>query len=74
MPSTINPYLIGVWFCVGFFTGAGWAVAAWLNANTEWALCRPVDAVHDGFTFFLTLQSTGRIARLRNQSLLLCCG
>jgi hypothetical protein len=27
MPSTVNPYLIGVWFCVGFFTGAGWAVA-----------------------------------------------
>ena len=30
MPSTIKLYLIGVWFCVGFFTGAGWAVAAWL--------------------------------------------
>jgi hypothetical protein len=30
MPSTVNVYLIGVWFCVGFFTGAGWAVAAWL--------------------------------------------
>jgi hypothetical protein len=30
MPSTVNPYLIGAWFCVGFFTGAGWAVAAWL--------------------------------------------
>ena len=28
MPSTINLYQIGVWFCVGFFTGAGWAVAA----------------------------------------------
>ena len=28
MPATINPNLIGVWFCVGFFTGAGWAVAA----------------------------------------------
>ena len=27
MPSTVNLYLIGVWFCVGFFTGAGWAVA-----------------------------------------------
>jgi|BarGraNGADG00212_1021973.scaffolds.fasta_scaffold272991_1 hypothetical protein len=23
MPSTINLYQIGVWFCVGFFTGAG---------------------------------------------------
>jgi hypothetical protein len=30
MPSTITLYLIGVWFCVGFFTGAGWAIAAWL--------------------------------------------
>ena len=28
MPSTINLYQIGVWFCVGFFTGAGWAIAA----------------------------------------------
>jgi hypothetical protein len=30
MPSTVNLYLIGVWFCVGFFTGAGWVIAAWL--------------------------------------------
>jgi hypothetical protein len=30
MPSKIDLYLIGVWFCVGFFTGAGWAIAAWL--------------------------------------------
>jgi hypothetical protein len=30
MPSTVNLYQIGVWFCVGFFTGAGWASAAWL--------------------------------------------
>jgi hypothetical protein len=28
MPSTVNLYQIGVWFCVGFFTGAGWAIAA----------------------------------------------
>jgi hypothetical protein len=28
MPSTINLRLIGIWFCVGFFTGAGWAIAA----------------------------------------------
>ena len=28
MPSKINLYQIGVWFCVGFFTGAGWAIAA----------------------------------------------
>jgi hypothetical protein len=30
MPETISPYLIGVWTCVGFFTGFGWSVAAWL--------------------------------------------
>ena len=30
MPSTLTPQLIGVWFCVGFFTGAGWAIAAGL--------------------------------------------
>jgi hypothetical protein len=30
MPSTVTLYLIGVWFCVGFFTGAGWAIAAWI--------------------------------------------
>jgi hypothetical protein len=39
MPS--NLYQIGVWLCVGFFRGAGWAIAAcfvgrilpYLNAN-----------------------------------------
>jgi hypothetical protein len=30
MPSKIDIYQIGVWFCVGFFTSAGWAFAAWL--------------------------------------------
>ena len=30
MPSTINLQLILIWFCVGFFTGAGWAVATLL--------------------------------------------
>jgi hypothetical protein len=30
MPTTVSLYLIGVWFCVGFFTGAGWALAAWI--------------------------------------------
>ncbi len=30
MPDTISLYAIGVWFCVGFFTGSGWALAAWL--------------------------------------------
>jgi hypothetical protein len=30
MPTTVNLYAIGVWFCVGFFTGSGWALGAWL--------------------------------------------
>ena len=30
MPVTLSFYALGVWFCVGFFTGLGWAVAAWL--------------------------------------------
>lgn len=30
MPSTVSLYQIGVWFCVGFFTGCGWFIAAWL--------------------------------------------
>lgn len=30
MPDTISPQLIGIWFCVGFFTGTGWALALWL--------------------------------------------
>ena len=30
MPSKLSLELIGVWFCVGFFTGAGWAGATWL--------------------------------------------
>ena len=30
MPTKVNLELIMVWFCVGFFTGAGWAVATWL--------------------------------------------
>jgi hypothetical protein len=28
MPTNITLYLIGVWFCVGFFAGAGWTLAA----------------------------------------------
>jgi hypothetical protein len=28
MPTKVNLELIIVWFCVGFFVGAGWAVAA----------------------------------------------
>lgn len=30
MPSAITLQFILVWFCVGFFTGFGWALAAWL--------------------------------------------
>jgi hypothetical protein len=33
MPGTITLYAIGVWFCVGFFTGLGWAVAHKLLAR-----------------------------------------
>jgi len=30
MPSTLTPYALLVWFCVGLFTGLGWACGAWL--------------------------------------------
>jgi hypothetical protein len=30
MPTKLNLELIGVWFCVGFFTGAERAIATWL--------------------------------------------
>mgnify|MGYP003694197207 CR=1 FL=1 len=30
MPNDISLYHVGVWFAVGFFTGAGWALGAWL--------------------------------------------
>lgn len=30
MPTTITLYQIGVWFLVGFFTGAGWTLGAWV--------------------------------------------
>ena len=30
MPTTITLYQVVVWFCVGFFTGCGWALALWL--------------------------------------------
>lgn len=33
MPQTITAQLIGIWFCVGFFTGLGWALATWLVAR-----------------------------------------
>jgi hypothetical protein len=30
MPNEITLYQIGVWFCVGLFTGAGWALGSWI--------------------------------------------
>jgi hypothetical protein len=30
MPNDITLYLFGVWFCVGFITGAGWALGSWI--------------------------------------------
>lgn len=30
MPSTITLLQVGVWFCVGFFTSAGWSLGAWI--------------------------------------------
>ncbi len=33
MPSTISLQLCGIWFCVGFFAGTGWALGAFLVAR-----------------------------------------
>ena len=33
MPTAVTLYAIGTWFCVGFFTGAGWALASILIAR-----------------------------------------
>lgn len=30
MPTTISLYQIGVWCCVGLFTGGGWALGSWV--------------------------------------------
>ena len=30
MPESISLIACGIWFCVGFFTGAGWAFGSWL--------------------------------------------
>jgi hypothetical protein len=34
MPETISSYLIMVWFCVGFFTGAGWCLGCLIVNRT----------------------------------------
>ncbi len=46
MPTKVNVELIVVWACVGFFTGAGWAVATWLagrilGLNSSLIFCTP---------------------------------
>jgi hypothetical protein len=30
MPVVVTFYAIGVWCCVGLFTGGGWALGTWL--------------------------------------------
>jgi hypothetical protein len=30
MPADITLKLVGIWICVGFFTGFGWALGTWL--------------------------------------------
>lgn len=30
MPNTISLLDCGIWFAVGFFAGAGWALGAWI--------------------------------------------
>jgi hypothetical protein len=30
MPAEISPMLCLIWFCVGFFTGLGWALGCWV--------------------------------------------
>jgi hypothetical protein len=34
MPTTFTLQLIVVWFLVGFFTGAGWALGCWIVGRT----------------------------------------
>jgi len=33
MPESISLLLLGIWFCVGFFTGLGWHLAARILAR-----------------------------------------
>jgi hypothetical protein len=33
MPTDVTLNAVVVWFCVGFFTGLGWSIAAWLVAR-----------------------------------------
>lgn len=30
MPTAVTAYALGVWFCVGLFTGMGWAFGTWI--------------------------------------------
>jgi len=30
MPTDLSAHSILVWFCVGFFTGFGWALGTWI--------------------------------------------
>lgn len=41
MPSDVSLHLIGVWFCVGFFTSLGWAIGAWAWARLTRIFDRP---------------------------------
>jgi hypothetical protein len=33
MPTDITPFAALVWFAVGFFTGTGWSLGAWVVAR-----------------------------------------
>jgi hypothetical protein len=35
MPVTVTIWLILVWFCVGFFAGLGWHLAAWVIGRIQ---------------------------------------
>jgi hypothetical protein len=35
MPVTVTLWLIFVWFCVGFFAGLGWHLAAWVIGRIQ---------------------------------------
>jgi hypothetical protein len=41
MPTTIDPFLCMVWFCVGFFTGAGWTLGSLIVSKIMGQLFNP---------------------------------